>query len=201
VVQNGSWQKVAGKSWRDLNFRQGENEPVVCVSWDDSQAYIEWLNRETGKKYRLPTEAEWEYAARGGTTASRYWGENPDQACGYANVADQSAKRKNSGWTVHDCDDGYAETAPVGSFKPNGFGLHDMLGNVWEWNQDRWHEDYKGAPNDGGAWETGGSSIRVFRGGSWSLNPWFCRSAYRNGLDPDYRIDYLGFRLALSGHQ
>ena len=109
---------------------------MVCVSFEDAQAYIRWLNRKTGQHYRLPTEAEWEYAARAGTTTRRYWGDKPDDACQYANVADQSAKKVFPGWAVHHCDDGYVYTAPVGSFQRNRFGLHDMLGNVWDRTQD-----------------------------------------------------------------
>ena len=111
------------------------------VSWYGAVAYIDWLNQETetGKKYRLPTEAEWEYAARAGTSTVRFWGDSPDDACQYANVYDQTSKKENGySWKNHNCDDGYSNTAPIGSFLANSFGLHDMLGNVWEWCADRY---------------------------------------------------------------
>ncbi|MDT8288054.1 MAG: formylglycine-generating enzyme family protein, partial [Elusimicrobiales bacterium] len=188
VAENGKWKKKKGKSWRDPNFSQGDKEPAVCLSWNDSQAYIEWLNRQSGKRYRLPTEAEWEYAARGGTSTARYWGGNPDQACGYANVHDQTSKRVNGfGWENHNCDDGYAATSPVGSFKPNGFGLYDMLGNVWEWNQDWFGSGYYGSsPRNNPTGPSSGSG-RVLRGGSWGSNPRYARAAYRDRNTPGNR--------------
>jgi formylglycine-generating enzyme required for sulfatase activity len=134
TYKNGSWGWVKDVNWRNPNFSQDDNHPVVCVSWTDATAYVEWLSQQTGKQYRLPTEAEWEYAARAGTETTRYWGNEPDEACRYANVHDRTSKKENGfGWTHHNCTDGYAKTAPVGSFKPNDLGLFDMLGNVWEW--------------------------------------------------------------------
>jgi formylglycine-generating enzyme required for sulfatase activity len=113
-------------------------------------------------------------------------------------VADRSLKSKYPKWpwTIHECDDGYVHTAPVGSFQPNGFGLYDMIGNVWEWVQDCWNDSYKGAPGDGSAWESGDCGRRVVRGGSWGNNPENCRSAIRFRLEPGDRNDDLGFRLA-----
>ena len=148
--------------------------PVINVSWDDAKAYASWLSRETGESYRLLSEAEWEYAARAGTATARYWGESASGQRGYANGADRTAKRHQSGWTVVDCDDGHYRTAPVGSFRPNRFGLHDVLGNVWEWVEDCWHDSYAGAPRDGHAWlgdDGGDCSRRVLRGGSWGRLP------------------------------
>lgn len=146
------WKKEASKSWRNPGFSQTERDPVVCVSWDDAKAYVRWLSEKTKKKYRLLTEAEWEYAARAGTTTSRFWGDNADQSCSYANVADLTAKDQFSSWTVANCRDSYVYTAPVGTFRPNGFGLYDVLGNVWEWVEDIYHDSYQGAPTDDSAW-------------------------------------------------
>ncbi|PIE69304.1 MAG: hypothetical protein CSA21_02515 [Deltaproteobacteria bacterium] len=179
----------------------GDRQPVVNVSWNDAQEYIRKLNRKSGRKYRLPTEAEWEYAARGGTTTERFWGSSPDDACAYANVSNPSAKRRFGwDWDVHSCEDNYLVSAPVGSFRPNGYGLYDMLGNVWEWCQDRWHDSYKGGPTDGSAWETGDSSNRVERGGGWYGNQGNVRAANRSGGRPGIAYDYLGFRLVLPVH-
>ncbi len=170
------------RRWNAPGFPQGEGHPVVCVALEDAEAYIDWLSGRTGARYRLPTEAEWEYAARSGTTASRYWGNDPDAACQFANGADRRAKAKYPDWSTANCDDGYLYTAPAGTYRPNHFGLYDMLGNVWEWTADCWHENYDNAPQDGSAWrEADGSECdrRVVRGGSWFLNPQIVRSAFR----------------------
>ena len=196
-------QSYEGKS---LN---GDDQPVVMVSWNDAQAFLKQLNAaasvethgRASLQFRLPTEAEWEYAARGGTEKIRYWGDDPKhtQACAYANVADQSAKKLWTNWTVHECDDDYAVTAPVGRFQPNAFGLYDMLGNVWEWCQDTYHENYNGAPNDGSAWGSLGDekANRLLRGGSWYDSPSNCRSANRSRNDPDGRYNNIGARVVV----
>jgi formylglycine-generating enzyme required for sulfatase activity len=191
---NGTkWGLQADKNWRDPGFSQSGNHPVACVSFEDAHAYIRWLNGKTGGAYRLPKEAEWEYAARAGTETARYWGDAADAACRYANVADQAGKRTFNWMTIHNCDDGYVYTAPVGSFSPNRFGLHDMLGNVWEWTcsayTDRYDGSEKACVNDAGA-------RRVSRGGSWGSRPADVRSAARGGGGPPDRGDILGFRLA-----
>jgi formylglycine-generating enzyme required for sulfatase activity len=196
VWTGSKWEKEAGKSWRDPGFAQDDRHPAACVNWDDAKAYAAWLSRKTGKPYRLASEAEWEYAARAGTTTARYWGESPSEACGYANVGDQTEKEKNPGWTVHDCRDGYVNTAPVGSFRANPFGLHDMLGNVWEWTEDCWNESYAGAPVDGTAWASGDCFRRVLRGGAWANLPGLVRAAVRFRNMSDYRYDLYGLRVA-----
>ena len=187
----------------DTGFGAGRR-PVINVSWDDAKYYGTWLSKRTGKKYRLPSEAEWEYAARGGKETRRFWGNEPEKACDYANVFDEKnaeyLKRKYTTitWEPHPCPDDFPETAPVGSFKPNGYGLYDTLGNVWEWTEDCWHENYTNPPEDGSAWlETGGGECgrRVVRGGSWLNEPWGVRSAYRIGVTVDIRDFNLGFRL------
>jgi formylglycine-generating enzyme required for sulfatase activity len=163
------------------------NRPVINVSWNDAQAYCAWLSKETGRTYRLPTEAEWEYACRAGTDTPFHFGARitADQANFDGNYTyNGSAKGEYRGKTV-----------PVGSFPPNAFGLHDMHGNVWEWCQDAWHGSYDGAPQDGSAWHGGGGVARVVRGGSWNFNARLCRAAYRDDFDPRYRFDNIGFRV------
>ena len=174
-------------------YRPGDDEgwgrgrrPVIRVSWDDAQGYVQWLSRETGEQYRLLTEAEWEYVARAGTTTARYWGDSESGQCRNGNGYDDYV----------DCSDGYEFTAPVGSFQPNAFGLYDVLGNVWEWTEDCWNDDYSGAATDGSAWQSGDCSRRVLRGGSWNLDPWDLRSAFRFRNSPGNRLNYLGFRVA-----
>ncbi len=196
--RKGEWNRSKGTSWRTPGFAQDDRHPVVGVSWNDALAYVKWLGEKTARAYRLPSEAEWEYAARAGTTTARFWGDDPNQAFRYANVADRSLKgaQPKWPWPIHECDDGYAETAPVGSFEANAFGLYDMIGNVGEWLQDCWNETYTGAPDDGRPWESGDCGRRVVRGGSWLNQPVLARAAYRNWGEPEVRNDGLGFRLA-----
>ncbi len=203
AATKNQWQP--GKSWRNPGFEQTtERDPVVCMSWNDAKAYVRWLSGKTGKAYRLPTEAEWEYAARAGTKTARPWGDDPGQACAYANVADQSTYKTSVGrgsktWSRlnrHECNDGRYLTAPAGSYKANGFGLYDMLGNVGEWTEDCWNAGYKGAPADGSAWLTGDCSRHVFRGSSWSSEPRLARSATRDREVSEFRRPTLGFRIA-----
>jgi formylglycine-generating enzyme required for sulfatase activity len=159
--------------------------PVVNVSWDDASAYATWLSQQTGKRYRLPTEAEWEYAARAGTQTRYWWGDDPGN-----NKA--NCKGCGSQWDNE-------QTAPVGSFKPNPFGLFDTAGNVWEWVADCLHKSYEGAPNDGSAWleaKAGDCGQRVVRGGSWGSAPAGLRAAIRPWHVPGFRRNDLGFRLA-----
>lgn len=184
----------AGYSWWNPNFKQGDAHPVVCVSWNDAMAYAKWLSRQTGRTYRLPTEAEWEYAARAGTTTVRYWGDDPNQACRYANVADQTAKKIFPNLTIHACDDGHVHTAPVGSFQPNAWLLHDMLGNVWEWTCSAYDKNYGGAEQRCAGNDT--IETRVVRGGAWDESPAWVRSALRYGDSPTLRYGNEGFRLA-----
>ncbi|HVP09247.1 MAG TPA: formylglycine-generating enzyme family protein [Burkholderiales bacterium] len=185
-------------SWRSPGLAQAQADPhpVLCVSWNDARAYAQWLSKKTGKRYRLPTEAEWEYAARAGSSSSRYWGDDPVQACRYANVADQSRFQTWSFGQKHECTDGHYFTAPAGGYAPNRFGLYDVIGNVWEWTEDCWNASYAGAPSDGGAWLSGDCSQRVLRGGSWSTVPRYARSATRYKNPADFRDNLTGFRLA-----
>lgn len=180
----------------DLGWGRGFH-PVINVSWLDAQQYVAWLSRKTGHRYRLPTEAEWEYAARAGTTTSFPWGESIATGCDNANLLDIAGHnlRPNWFWSVH-CLDGYAFTAPVGSYPPNPWGVYDMQGNVWEWVQDCWHNDYTGAPTDGSAWTQGGDcSKRVNRGGGWGNHPRTLRVAKRDADSATGYGDAFGFRV------
>ena len=194
----GKFNEQSGRNWRDIGHLQTKLHPASCVSWNDAIAYTTWLSRKTGKQYRLPTEAEWEYAARGNTVTSRYWGDDPDAACAYANVADLTAKTQIHGasfWQLHNCSDGFAYSAPVGSFKANAFGLKDMLGNVMEWTEDNYHDNYIDAPSDGSAW-LGNDARRILRGSSWNSSPDRVRSAKRCMEKPDEHLSFVGFRVA-----
>jgi formylglycine-generating enzyme required for sulfatase activity len=165
----------------DSGFGRG-SRPVINVTWDNAQQYVAWFSRMTGRQYRLLSEAEWEYAARAGTTTAYPWGEELGK--GNANCAICDSKWDNEG------------PAPVGSFKPNTFGLYDTAGNVWEWVEDCYDDNYFGAPTDGSAWTPAGCSLRVLRGGSWSPSPQSLRSAARLKNPPDVRFYNLGFRVA-----
>ena len=166
--------------------------PVINISWDDIQQYLSWINGVTGKNYRLPSESEWEYAARAGDMTDRWWGDQ-DPIC-----ADGLVR-----WARFD-DDLYCDgigTATVGNYGANAFGLYDVLGNAFEWTEDCRNEDYISAPNDGSAWTTGDCPLRIFRGGSWNSRSSSVRSAYRDGADTMYRQDNLGFRIVQHQHQ
>ena len=197
TYEGGEWNWRSGRSWRNSGFSQSDAHPVVCVSRDDAQEFVRWLSGKTGAGYRLLSESEWEYVARGGTATAQYWGESARVQCEHATGADRSAKRRYRGWTVSSCDDGHVHTAPVGSFTSNGYGLYDVLGNVWESVEDCWHGSYRGAPSDGSAWtRTGDCDYHVLRGGSWDSEPRYLRSANRGWDDTGLRSSGLGFRVA-----
>ena len=196
-MRGGFFHKNPKATWQAPGFEQKNDEQVVCVSWNDAQAYVAWLSKKTLKQYRLLNESEWEYAARAGSTGRRYWPETDDAAtCRYASVADSSYKAVSPSAPLFSCSDGFAHTAPVGRFPANAFGLHDMLGNVWEWVEDCWNEGYVGAPELAAPRTTGSCNERVFRGGSWNSTPSTLRSAYRDSESKDERHDNLGFRVA-----
>ena len=185
-VSEGKWVEGSGRTWRNPGFEQTDRHPVVCVNWDDARAYVRWLSRKAGEGYRLLSESEWEYVARAGTRTARYWGERESDQCRHGNGADAST---TFDWRVS-CSDGHARTSPVGTYTENGFGLHDVLGNVFEWVQDCWNDSYEGAPGNGRAWESGNCSLRVARGGSW------LSSGIRGLLRSANRIRYSsGFRF------
>lgn len=175
--------------------------PAINVSWQDAKAYVGWLSAKTGKSYRLLSEAEFEYAARGGTKTAWFWGGNEDKnkSCGFANLHDESGKQAhpNYVWSHALCDDGAAENAPTGKYKPNAYGLHDMLGNVREWVEDCHQTGYAGAPDDGSARaHSGQCGKRVVRGGGWVDGPSTARAAYRYSEEEGMRNYQLGFRVA-----
>lgn len=177
-------------------FSQKDDEPVVCVSANDALAYLDWLSGKTRHHYRLPTESEWEYAARAGTTTARYWGESVADGCVYANGIGDEAKAIFGG-TPMGCNDGHVLTSPVGSYRPNAWGLYDMIGNVWQWVADCWHPTYVGAPVNGDAWGVEPNCKRsVMRGGSFVSNHTSMRSAARHEAWPASRIFNYGFRVA-----
>jgi formylglycine-generating enzyme required for sulfatase activity len=164
----------------DRGWGRGQR-PVIGVSWDDVQQYLAWLSSKTGKRYRLPSESEWEYAARGGSGAAFPWGSQP--ASGRAACTGCGGSFNNM-------------TAPTGSFEANGYGLFDTAGNAAEWVQDCWHDTYAGAPADGSAWVGGQCRERVLRGGSFSSEPTYIRSSARFKYDADVRYYANGFRVA-----
>ncbi len=153
---------------------------MIRVNWDDATAYANWLSNKTGQRYRLPSESEWEYAARAGSTTKYSWGDSIN--CFQARYGDGCGDEQ--------------KTVVVGSFSANPFGLHDMHGNVWEWTQDCWNGSYSGAPTNDSAWTSGDCSHRVLRSGSWGFTPGSLRSVSRLKLDPFNRLNFVGFRLA-----
>jgi formylglycine-generating enzyme required for sulfatase activity len=190
------WKLIRALGWENPGYEQFDDHPVVCVDWDDVQAYLQWLSKRSGQTYRQASEAEWEYAARAGKSTARHWGDGENEACRFANGADQSARRKfNWGLPLFGCDDGYANTAPAASYRANDFGLHDMMGNVWEWTEDCWNDTYRGAPSSGTPWTEGDCSRRVARGGSWVNDPAYARSANRDWNRASLRNKHLGFRV------
>ena len=185
-----------GHDWRSPGMDQTDSHPVTCVNWIDAQAYVGWLSVKTTFSYRLPSESEWEYAARAGTYWTRHWGESDLDACNYANVADQAAKARFPLWrNVFRCADNHVYTASVGSYKPNPWKLHDVLGNVWEWVEDCYKRTYAGIPTDGSAWIQGNCSQRAVRGGAWNSFPTQVRSALRDSVSSHLRTIIIGFRV------
>jgi len=181
IWSGSDWEMMPDANWRNPYFNQSDNHPVVCLSWNDCQEYIDWLNQsDPGKGYRLPSEAEWEYACRAGTTTAYYSGDRVEDLF-------------NAGWYDDNSEGG---THPVAEKTPNAWGLYDMHGNAFEWCQDWYHDNYEGAPSDGSPWLMPEGDRRVQRGGSWIDIPLFCQSALRLGVAPNERSYYFGFRLA-----
>lgn len=205
TIEGGTFVLRDELSWRDPGFGQDGTHPVLCVSWDDARAYVAWLSRETGKAYRLPSEAEWEYVARAGSTSRYFFGDDPHELCRNANGFDQTARSALSGfseWTPVPCNDGYVHTAPAGAFSPNRFGLYDMHGNAYELVEDCYFDTMDGAPSDGSArgsahwWSFRGCRNHVRRGGSWYGSPADLRAARRLSIPHDVRGTGVGFRIA-----
>ena len=183
-------------SWRNPGFEQDDKHPVVNVSWNDAVAFCRWLSRVEGLEYRLPTEAEWEYSCRAGSSREYTFGDDAEQLVGFGNVADASLKTMFSNATTVRSNDGSIFTTRVGSFRSNEFGLYDMHGNVFEWCSD-WYGDHSTSSVVDPVGPVTGS-LRVVRGGSWGNEAASCRSANRLRDDPSYRNGVSGFRVALS---
>jgi formylglycine-generating enzyme required for sulfatase activity len=200
IYRNPPWQREPSATFNSAGVDQTDDHPVICVSWDDAQAYARWLSQRTGQAYRLPSESEWEYAARAGTTTARPWGDDPAQACRYANVLDRSAavafRMPVTEPDFHQCEDGNAYTSPVASLQPNAFGLYDMLGNVGQWIEDCWNPTYAARPTDQSAWRSGDCTHHPLRGGSWSDPPRDVRTGMRFELLANARAAGYGFRVA-----
>jgi formylglycine-generating enzyme required for sulfatase activity/tRNA A-37 threonylcarbamoyl transferase component Bud32 len=187
-LTQAQYQAIMGKNPSRFS---GANNPVENVTWHQAREFCERLSEKTRRKYRLSSEAEWEYACRAGTTTPFSFGETISPELANYNGNYTYGKEPKGKYRK--------KTTPVGSFPPNAFGLYDMHGNVWEWCEDFWHETYEGVPNDGSAWLTGGNqNLRVLRGGSWFDDPWFCRCANRDGYDPDFGLNFNGFRVVSS---
>ena len=221
IFSEGTSDWIPGSSWRNPGYSVEDNHPVVCVSWNEVQAFVRWLAARSCKAFRLPTEAEWEYAVRAGSTTKYHFGNIDSQLCQYGNHADTST---DFGWRNRSCSDGVGDrTAEVGQYKPNGNGLHDMHGNVWEWVQDCYNDSYmvdlsrqdrprgtsslggwvqecydnscQGAPQDGSAWLQGYCDWRVTRSGSWASQPRDLRSSLRSWNTRSHSFNALGFRV------
>ncbi|MDC0226112.1 formylglycine-generating enzyme family protein [Gammaproteobacteria bacterium] len=202
-------------SWFEPGYQVSDDHPVVCVSWNDAKAYVRWLSQKTGFKYRLFSESEWEYIARAGTSTIRFWGDS-DEGCEYANGADlditpeaflEEMKGRQSkivlpdDWKVANCHDGYMTSSPVGSFKPNAFGIYDILGNVAEWVEDCWGNSYESTPRDGSPRLDGDCNRPILRGASYYDMPIYLRSSNHYGFESsqsenkDTRYINFGFRV------
>ncbi|HPF25524.1 MAG TPA: formylglycine-generating enzyme family protein [Steroidobacteraceae bacterium] len=187
IVWTDKWEALDDTSWRNPGYGRAPlgDEPVGCISWNDAKAYVAWLADKTGAPYRLLSESEWEYAARGGTSTRYYWGDDADDICVRANLFDASGRRASDlTYVSADCDDGYPFTAPVGSFPPNPFGIHDITGNVWEWTEDCYAMPYPAGLTDGRSHQVDGEcELRSIRGGGWITSVARQRPAFR-GRDP-----------------
>ncbi len=198
------WERKSGVNWKcdekgNIRSQSEYNHPVIHVSWNDAIAYCKWLSQETGKNYRLPTEAEWEYAAGNGVKHTEYsWGDGMPSGKRGGNVSDETAKKIFSDRAIFDgYSDGYVYTASVGQFNPNNFGLYDISGNVWEWCSDWYDSYYYSNSSDINPKGPSSGSLRVLRGGSWNSSPRICRVAYRSRYSPTYSNSNIGFRVAL----
>lgn len=195
-------------NWNNTGFAQTGQQPVVCVSHVDARAYVEWLSRRTGKNYRLPSEAEWEYAARGGATTVYHWGTDTERTCNYANVRSEGAYAISKRQAAADradgfpCDDGFTQSSPVGNFTSNDFGLYDVQGNAWEWVADCNHKDYADAPTDGSAWiDEALCQFAVIRGGSYLNLVQRSSTTVRAGRPKIGGATNMGFRVARGGER
>ena len=186
LITQAQYEAVTGENPSDFSGEpDSPQRPVENVSWEEAKLFCQKLSQKTGKRFGLPSEAQWEYACRAGSTSEYCFGDAEGELELYANYEKTPIYGDES-------------TSPVGLFKPNAWGLHDMHGNVWEWCEDKWHSNYEGAPTDGSPWLGGGDSNRVYRGGSWHSYASFCRSASRSNSSPGFRYNNLGFRLLMT---
>ena len=205
-ITQAQWRAVAALPQVEREIKanpsrfEGDLRPVEQVSWYDAVEFCDRLTILTDRQYRLPTEAEWEYACRAGTTTPFHFGETITTELANYRGTDNEEYKWSGSYGDGPKGEYREETTPVNQFEgANAFGLCDMHGNVWEWCQDHWHDNHEGAPTDGSAWIEGGDSKRrILRGGSWARYPWFCRSAYRDYVGPDYRFSNIGFRVVCS---
>jgi formylglycine-generating enzyme required for sulfatase activity len=196
-MENHSGFMPGRGTWRSPGFPQTGSHPAVCLNWNDAKAYTAWLSKVTGNTYRLLTEAEWEYAARAGSTTLYFFGDDANELCNYGNGKDLTATtEKHQEFSGVACNDGFVYTAPSGSFKPNAFGLYDMIGNASQWVEDCKSANYQGVPDDGSAVEFPSCDYRTQRGGSWNNVPWYYHSANREAAKPDNRFNTYGLRVA-----
>jgi formylglycine-generating enzyme required for sulfatase activity len=188
-VRRGIWAMDSVSTLRDPGFSQTDDHPAVCVSWEDAQAYVAWLNDQApDAHYRLPSEAEWEYAARAGSTTAFPWGDDANQGCAYMNGVDRTALASYPDWNALACSDGALNSAPVGSYRANNFGLHDMIGNVSEWVEDCTTENYDAPPATP-------CDRRIVRGGAWGSTAPNLRTADRFRQPAGHRDDSIGIRV------
>ena len=189
-VAAGACDKVADEGWG-----RGRR-PVINVNFAQANAYVKWLSTKTGKQYALPSEAQWEYAAQFGATQGTYWGADKARSCEFASVYDVLTREKlKFDWKSFPCEDRFETTAPAGSYAANSIGLHDMLGNVWEWVADCYRPSYVGAPSNGSAVTAATCDKQLARGGSWNIFPAWVRTGYRYGLQGRLGANNLGFRV------
>lgn len=203
------WVLDEERSWEDAKIGQRPDHPVVCVSWHDASAYVQWLREKTGQPYRLPSEAEWEYAARAGTSAAYWFGDDPGAICRYVNLGDLDTQDRFrwdrtrikyevlADWKGQPCRDGHAATAPVDAFPPNPFGLVNLLGNANEWTADCWHENHAARPSSSVArLASGDCGLRVMKGQGWTAIAASTRAAFRLKMNATDRRFTFGFRVA-----
>ena len=197
---SNKWIMISTLSWRSPGFAQADNEPVVCVDWGDAQDFTAWLSKLTGKRYRLPTETEWEYTARAGTTTARYWGDAVDDICTHNNISDRTTARAlgNPDMMKEAPCEGTRKpfSEPVGSYAPNQFGVYDILGNVWEWTEDCYRDVADGVAADQTAFEAPNCQYRTLRGGGWNSAVWTARAAIRGKSAAVARASAGGIRVA-----
>ena len=203
------WLFDEQRSWADPKIDQSDDHPVTCVNWHDATAYVEWLRQKTGRPYRLPSEAEWEYVARAGTSTAYWWGDGTEDVCRYVNLGDLDAQDrfgwnqtrikydKLGDWKGQPCRDGYATMAPVHATAMNPFGVYGLLGNANEWVADCWNDDYRSAPDTQTARLTGADcGLRAMRGQGWTANASSTRPAFRLKMNATDRRFTFGFRVA-----